>query len=329
MEIFTPTYDYVDSRLTEFLNGRLSDVIAVVEGPLRLALVLYVVLYGFAIWRGSISEPVMDFAIRTIKLVFIYAVATTPAYSEYVTAPLFNGLPNTIASAISGADAPSIGGAFDEFMNAALDLAESVKREGSVVDPAPFFVFILLVAVAGVTAAIGFGITLVAKVALALLVALGPIFVACLVFEPTRRYFFGWLNQAVNYLILFGLIITIFQLIINLVESQWGAISGQPDPILGAFTFMGFCFLGAIFFLQTPNIASGIAGGASAGVGDFANAARSYMNAPRAQASSGSKASRSGGGSIRHTRPSTPTTGGGSAPRRPGAGSQRRRRGAA
>ena len=77
--VFEPSYDFIDGRLNEFLGDRLSAVIAEVEGPLRIALVLYVVLYGFAILRGAISEPVMDFAIRSIKLALIYALASTTA----------------------------------------------------------------------------------------------------------------------------------------------------------------------------------------------------------------------------------------------------------
>ena len=46
--------------------------------------------------------------------------------------------------------------------------------------------------------ALGFGVAMIAKVALALLVALGHIFIACALFDATRRYFFGWLSQAVN-----------------------------------------------------------------------------------------------------------------------------------
>ena len=68
-EVFEPAYGYIDSRLTEFLNARLGDILAEVRGPLAVALVLYIVLYGFAIMRGSISEPIVDFAIRSLKLV--------------------------------------------------------------------------------------------------------------------------------------------------------------------------------------------------------------------------------------------------------------------
>jgi type IV secretion system protein VirB6 len=122
---------------------------------------------------------------------------------------------------------------------------------------------------------------MVAKVALALLVALGPMFIACSLFEASRRFFFGWLAQAVNYIVLFALIVTIFQLILSLLDSQWGAIDGQ-DPMSAGLLFIALCLLAAIFFLQTPAIAAGIAGGASAGLADFgAAAALGLRGAPR------------------------------------------------
>ena len=98
--VFDPSYDFIDERLNVFLGDRLSSVIAEVEGPLRIALVLYVVLYGVAILRGAISEPVMDFAVRSLKLAFLYLLATTAAYSTFVTEPLFTGLPNALTRAV-------------------------------------------------------------------------------------------------------------------------------------------------------------------------------------------------------------------------------------
>jgi type IV secretion system protein VirB6 len=273
--IFTPAYDYVDDRLTAVLNTGLGNIIAAVEGPLRLALVLYIVLYGYAIFRGSISEPVMDGVVRLVKLIFIYAAATTVAYNTYVTEPLFNDLPNWLAEAISGAASPSVGAAFDSFFNRGGYLATKIWDSATLTNPGPYVTGFGVWAVTALTSAVGFGIVMLAKVALAVLVALGPIFVACLVFEASRSFFFGWLRQGVNYLLLFALIITIFQIILTLVADQWGNIDGQADPNQSGLLFIALCALGVIFFLQTPNIAAGIAGGAAAGIGDFYNAGRS------------------------------------------------------
>lgn len=300
LRVFEPSYLFIDERLNAFLGDRLSSVIAVVEGPLRVALVLYVLLYGYAILRGTISEPVMDFAIRSIKLALLYALATTAAYSGFVTQPLFTDLPNALTQAISGSAAPNVGAAFDQFLAYAGYLSETIAREGSAFDPAPYIVAAAVLVIGALACALGFGVVMVAKLALALLVALGPIFIAMALFDATRRYFFGWLSQAVNYLVLFALMITIFQLVLALVRDQWGAIESH-DPMVGGLIFIALCLLGAIFFLQTPAIAAGVAGGASAGLADFANAAA--LGSGRSGRASGpveaGRAPPRGGGSIR------------------------------
>ena len=300
-QIFEPAYQFVDGKLDVFLNERASSVIAAVSGPLRAALVLYVLLYGVAILRGAIAEPMMDFAVRSLKLAFIYMLATTVAYSSYVTTPLFHTLPDTLTQAISGAGVPDVGAAFDQFFARAAYLAQKISHEASPVNLGPWIIAGAVYVVGALAAALGFGVVLLAKVALALLIALGPIFIACALFDATRRFFFGWLSQAVNYVVLFALIITVFQLVLSLVAQQWGQIDGL-DPIAAGALFIALCLLGAIFFLQTPAIAAGIAGGASAGLADFANAA-SLGRGSRGGAPQGpQEAQRSaphGGGSIR------------------------------
>ena len=87
---------------------------------------------------------------------------------------------------------------------------------------------------------------------------------------------------------------------LSLVRDQWGSIQGS-DPMIGGLIFIALCLLGAIFFLQTPAIAAGIAGGASAGLADFANAA-ALGSSPSGRARGPQEASRQppkGGGTIR------------------------------
>jgi type IV secretion system protein VirB6 len=271
-QVFEPASTFVDGKLDAFLNERAASAIAAVSGPLRVALVLYVVLYGIAILRGAISEPFLDFAVRSLKLALIYMLATTVAYSTYVTTPLFHTLPDTLTQAISGAGVPDIGAAFDQFFGRAAYMAQKIGQTGSAMNLAPWILAAVVYFVGALVSALGFGVVMIAKVALALLIALGPVFVACCLFDASRRYFWGWLSQALNYVVLFALIITVFQLILSLVAQQWGSINGL-DPMAGGLLFVALSLLGAIFFLQTPAIAAGIAGGASAGLADFGNAA--------------------------------------------------------
>lgn len=304
--VFDPAYNYIDGQLDQFLNQRLSDVISEIQGPLRVALLLYVVLYGLAVLRGMINEPIMDGVGRMIKLAFVYTVATTVAYADWVTDPLFHSLPNSLAHAISGGAVQTIGQAFDDFLGRGFDLAESCSRSANMVDPLPWVVALLIYGVTSAAAGLGFGITMLAKVALALLVAVGPIFVSCIPFEATRKYFWGWVSQGVNYILVFVLIIAVFQLVLALVQNQWGAITAQPDPKVAGLVFSVYSVLAAIFFLQVPNIANGIAGGATAGLRDFgrsglwAHRAASGVSMPAMPRWSGGR-----GGSVSRGSPSS------------------------
>lgn len=303
-QIFEPAYQFVDAKLDTFLNARAGSVIAAVAGPLRAALVLYVLLYGIAILRGAIAEPIMDFAVRSLKLGFIYLLATTLAYSSYVTTPLFHTLPDALTQAISGSSVPDVGAAFDQFFSRAAYLADKVAKTGSLADLGPWILSAVVYLVGALAAALGFSVVLLAKVALALLIALGPIFIACALFDASRRFFFGWLSQAVNYVVLFALIITVFQLVLSLIDQQWSEIDGL-DPTAGGAVFIALCLLAAIFFLQTPAIAAGVAGGASVGLADFANAAGLGRGARAGSAPAPPQPQRNApltGGSIRAAR---------------------------
>ncbi len=291
IKIFGPAYAFIDGKLDVFLHDRVLDVIAQVAAPMRAALVLYVLLYGFAILRGAIAEPIVDFAVRSLKLTIIYMLATTAAYSDWVTTPLFQTLPAALTQAISGAASPDPGAAFDQFFSHAAFLGERIGNTANAVNFPPLIVAAAVYVIGALAAALGFGVVIIAKVALALLVALGPIFIACALFEATRRFFFGWLGQAVNYLLLMALIVTVFQLILSLVEDQWGSINGQ-DPMAGGLLFIALCILGVIFFLQTPAIAAGVAGGASAGISDFGNAVGAAFRGGQALAPSTAAPSR-------------------------------------
>ncbi|HEX7944483.1 MAG TPA: type IV secretion system protein [Phenylobacterium sp.] len=301
-QIFGPAYAFVDGKLDQYLGASASRMIGEVAGPLRAALVLYVLLYGFAILRGAIAEPMIDFAVRSVKLALIVMLVSTAAYGSWVTQPLFHGLPDTLARAVAGTPSGDPGAAFDQFFNRAAYLGEKIASEATLTDPLPLLVSGAVFVIGALAAALGFGVAMLSKVALALLVALGPAFIACALFEASRRYFFGWLAQAVNYLVLFALILAIFQLVLAVVAQEWSSIDGS-DPMSGGLMFIGLSLLGAIFFLQTPAIAAGIAGGASLGLADFGNAVSMGLGggAPfrGARASGGRPQTPRQGGSIR------------------------------
>ncbi|RAK52772.1 type IV secretion system protein [Phenylobacterium deserti] len=304
-QVFGPAYAAVDARLAAALGDGAARAIAEVAGPLRLALALYVLLYGFAILRGAIAEPLADFAVRSVKLAALYALAATPAYGDWIVQPLFHAAPDLLARAVGGAAAAEDAGqVFDAFLARAGLLGQACADQASAFDWLPLLVAGAVFAAGTAAAAVGFGVLLLAKVALALLIALGPLFVGLALFDATRRWFVGWLSQAVNYLVLFALLLAVLALVEALVADQWSALQGQ-DPVAAGLLFVALALLAGVLFLQVPAIAAGIAGGASAGLADFANAAALGLGArPRTPSPAGGGRTRIAreGGSVRPLR---------------------------
>jgi type IV secretion system protein VirB6 len=118
------------------------------------------------------------------------------------------------------------------------------------------------------------------KIALAIIIALGPIFIALSLFEPTRRFFHGWLGQAFNYIVLMGVIIAITTLISDLGTIAIAAAESKADVTIGAVLFAVYLFLGTIFFFRSARHRRGIDRGRRCGVGAFAGTAWGTMASP-------------------------------------------------
>lgn len=173
---------------------------------------------------------------------------------------------------------------------------------------------LVLMVMAILSAALGFTICAFALFALALLAAVGPIFVAALLFDSTRAFFFAWLGSVISYLMLvaFALLLTIF--IRNTGEDFMSqAFAGDTNIAVIAIRAIAFYVLGFFFFLQIPGLAAGLGGGGASLATQFANASTGNVvpNAGRALSSApgsiaslpmrlgrSSRAARSGGGSI-------------------------------
>ncbi|MDA4831335.1 type IV secretion system protein, partial [Enterobacter hormaechei] len=89
---------------------------------------------------------------------------------------------------------------------------------------------VVIMLAALLASALGFAICAFALFALSLLAAVGPLFVAALLFDSTRPFFFQWLGSIVNYVILvaFALLVTVF--IANAADTFIDAIT-QDDSL--------------------------------------------------------------------------------------------------
>jgi type IV secretion system protein VirB6 len=106
------------------------------------------------------------------------------------------------------------------------------------------------------------------KIALAVLLALGPLFILTSLFESTKRFFDVWIGQAVNYVFLVMLTAATIKLLFTIVSMYLDAVFGTYASTGGAdpnyteiFPMLALCGIGVLVLVQMPSIASALGGG--------------------------------------------------------------------
>ncbi|ASY72000.1 VirB6 type IV secretion protein [Sinorhizobium fredii USDA 205] len=262
-------FAFVDGQfkapLENFISTGTSNISEWVSGPLTAAVTLYIVLYGYLVLRGSVQEPILDFAYRAIKLaIIVMLVKNAGEYETYVTNIFFDALPREIAQALNTGTATSAS-TFDSLLDKGQHCAKEIWARASwPIDIVSGASGMLVIFASFIVAAIGYIVSLYARLALAIVLAIGPIFVALAMFRSTRRFTEAWIGQLVNFVILQVLVVAVGSLLITCIDTTFTAIEGYSDVLMRPTALCAICLAALYVFYQLPNIASALAaGGAS------------------------------------------------------------------
>lgn len=267
IQVFDEFLREFEQPLTRFVSESVTNLTSAVSGPLRVGLMLYIVLYGIAIIRGGVREPVMDFAWRSVRLVAIVMLATNAGtFQQYVTDLFTDALPREIGNAIAGSGLNMKSGQpFDQLLNKGIEVATKIYDQAGLTNIAPALVAAILMVFTAAAGFLQFAIMLYAKVGMALVIALGPIFVALALFEATRPFAEAWTRQLANFVVLQVLVIALVGLMLTTVVhfvDKYGANAATGGQlIVGAVAISAILGLAAYVALQLPEIAGALAGG--------------------------------------------------------------------
>ena len=270
IQIFDEFLKEFEQPLTQFVSNSVQNLSEAIDTPLRTAVTLWVVLYGVSILRGTIREPIMSFAWSAARVVVIVALATNAStFQTYVTGLFFESLPKEIGNAIAGAGLDTSSGApFDKLLNKGIEVATKIYEQSGLTNIAPALIAAILMVFTAVSGFLQFAVLLYAKIGLAIVIALGPVFIALMLFEATRPFGTAWTRQVANFVILHVLVVALVGLMLTTVSGfvdKYGTnATSAGQLIVGAVAISSILGLAAYIALQLPEIASGLAGGGAA-----------------------------------------------------------------
>lgn len=223
--------------------GRLFGAHGVLGAVLTTALTLYVAALALGLITGRTRLTLKTLGPRVLTLGFILAFATAwPAYHAVIYG-LLTGGPDQIASALLGAQSgatQAFAARLDRLFGAVFEIGQSLSVGPR--SPKLDLATNLIWSSAFLILASTLGLLVIARIILAALLALGPIFIAFGLFGATRGLFEGWLRVAVGFaftplLIVVGgsgLLSVLAPAIAAIVEDPVGAVE-RMRPIATLF----------------------------------------------------------------------------------------------
>jgi type IV secretion system protein VirB6 len=206
MIIATAFETKVDALLTVWINGVSANFVSAVTPLAAAAITVYIILMGWQIMRGEVTEPVAEIAKRLFRLAVIVGIACVGGgYQYYVIGganAATSGLIATI-SATGGTTTPTtIGGVIDNIMTPYDQLYMALQGSATIWPSSAVALFIssIIVAIAElIVIVVALGFYLLAKVEVAICLAVGPLFVLLALFPVTQEWTKRWIGQLWNY----------------------------------------------------------------------------------------------------------------------------------
>lgn len=269
MGVATEVLTHIDATIVNYAAQKSAAIMAVISPAVTAGMGIFVMFQGYQHMMGQTEQPFIAFIDTVVKMVAIVGVALTAGTYNELVIPTFQDSPAALAAAMSGVTGGStltgsIGASLD---NAFLDCYEITKsfwdQPGWNIDG---YIIGFLVMIAGlvITLYTGFLVVL-SKIASALLLAIGPVFIAGLLFEKTKGFFGSYLAALFNN----GWVIVLAVGANSLILTMFWHAASDVNALGSAATFLDvlkMLFAGGIGFLvlwQVPSIAASLSGGAS------------------------------------------------------------------
>jgi len=266
-DIVTDFIDPIDKFITSGVTNLANDL----EKPLLAGATLYIVIFGIMIVLGYVRTPVQDFVINVLKICIIITLVTqVEHYNTYVKDIFFTHLPEGINSSLGQvpgikvkAENISNGSAFDAAIDQFYSIGSNIRKSGSWRNLYPIFMSILLGFCAMVVVMILLALVIYAKVALSLVLVVGPIFIVMLLFRVTQSFFSSWLAVAANFVVLQVMVMAMITLMVSIINNQLTSAMDQNVGVQLAVSIrmLGLLALSLYIALQIPEIAARISGG--------------------------------------------------------------------
>ncbi len=262
MDFFQTFWRWLNAELVSYIGENTARVASILEPAAVTLGTVYVMIWGYLQLTGRIEEPFAAGLKRIVTLAVIFAVGLHLWLYNSLLVDTFYNAPAQFAAAVVGAGDPVQ--TIDAIWRQGGAVADQLFRDGNWfsrigVTLAGAFVWLLV----GLLCVYAMFLLALSSVALSVLLAVGPLFIALLLFDATRRFFEAWIAQLANYALITILTVMVSALLLHLVASyaRQTASLGAAVATVDALNLLLVTALVLLFLRQVLPLAAGLAGG--------------------------------------------------------------------
>src|ERR1019366_508187 len=263
MGFFATFWAWLNGQLATYIGDNTARLAGVLEPAVVTLATVYVMVWGYLHLTGKIDEPLVAGLKRIIVLVVVLGVGLRLWLYNTLIVDTFYDAPAQLAAAVIGGSDPI--GTIDAIWDRGGTVAGNLWVKGGIYPSgigyclAGAVVWTLI----GLLCVYAMFLIALSSIALAVLLALGPLFIAAVFFDATRRFFSAWIAQLANYGLVTILTVMIAALLLQVVQSYAAQTAARGAAILtvDALHMMLIAVLVFLVLRQVMPIASGLAGG--------------------------------------------------------------------
>jgi type IV secretion system protein VirB6 len=262
---FETFWSWLEGQLSAYIGTNTALVAAALEPAVVTLAIVYVMVWGYLHLSGRIEEPIAAGVKRLALLAIVLGGSLHLWLYNTVIVDTFYRAPAELAGAVVGAPDPVA--TIDTIWNQGGAVAGYLWNNGGVFNGdfgyyvAGAIVWVLM----GLVCVYTMFLIALSSIALAVLLALGPLFIALLLFDATRRFFEAWLAQLANYALITILTVLVAALLLQIVASYAAqtAARGAAIVTVDALNMVLVAVLVFLLMRQVMPIAAALAAGVS------------------------------------------------------------------
>jgi len=272
-------FAWVGSQFDGVLNTYVVSVVAALMTaitPVALsAMTIWVALFGWAVLRNEVSDTVPAFIWKVFKIGMVLAFALHSGVYISSVADTANALTTGVATTFlpPPANPAAIASPYallDDFNESASQLVVDLLKDAGITRLDLVFAAVVTAFGNVIFLCLALFVVTLAKVFLTFTLAVGPLFILCLAWRPTARFFDSWLSMVLNAVVLawfaffsLGLSAYMGDSIVQAIQSQGGFLGPTFNVVAESLKYCIVMILMAILCFQAPSLASALTGGAA------------------------------------------------------------------